>query len=499
MPLHDNDPIVAIATAPGRGGIGVVRVSGGRATRGGMQPLDWLVPGVVALPPGRALVPRHAHYGAFPDARGRPIDRGIALLFAAPHSYTGEHVLELQAHGGPVVLQMLVARCIEIARAAGVPLRLAEPGEFTRRAFLNDKLDLAQAEAVADLIAAQTVAAARGAAASLDGRFSADIHALVEALTSLRLLVEATLDFPEEEIDFLQASDALGQLGRIEGQLDALLARARHGALLRDGLRVVLAGVPNAGKSSLLNALAGTEVAIVTPVAGTTRDRVEQTLAIDGIPLVIVDTAGLRETDDHVEAIGIERSWDAIARADLVLHVHDLAAADPAADAAENAAIAARFPRGVPVLKVFNKVDLAQAGGELADACTGGLAGAASAADGVFISARAGTGLDELRRRVLEAVGVPQAQEGTITARERHLEALRAARGHLEQARANVTGGCLDDGYCVADGGALLSDAHLDLFAEELRLAQEVLGSITGAVTADDLLGKIFSSFCIGK
>jgi len=490
MPLHDDDPIIAIATAPGRGGIGVVRISGGSSLTAGAQALDWLVRAIVDLPPGRALVPRHAHYGAFRDAAGHAIDRGIALLFAAPHSYTGEHVLELQAHGGPVVLQMLVARCIEIARAAGIALRLAEPGEFTRRAFLNDKLDLAQAEAVADLIEAQTIAAARGAAASLDGRFSADIHALVESLTRLRLLVEATLDFPEEEIDFLQASDALGQLARIEAELDALLARARHGALLRDGLRVVLAGVPNAGKSSLLNALAGAEVAIVTPVAGTTRDRVEQTLAIDGIPLVIVDTAGLRETRDQVEAIGIERSWAAIARADLVVHVHDLAAADPVADAAENAAIAARFPAGVPVLDVFNKIDLA----------------AARDAAGVFISARAGLGLDELRARMLDAVGVPQAQEGTITARERHLEALRAARGHLEVARSNVTGVAMTPGgsarsspEAISAAAAALSDAHLDLFAEELRLAQDALASITGAFSADDLLGRIFSSFCIGK
>ncbi|WP_085317308.1 tRNA uridine-5-carboxymethylaminomethyl(34) synthesis GTPase MnmE [Derxia lacustris] len=475
MPLHDDDPVIAVATAPGQGGIGVVRISGGRDADGSAAALDWLVRAIV----GRAPAPRHAHYGAFLDAAGQPIDRGIALLFAAPHSYTGEHVLELQAHGGPVLLRMLVARCLDIARAAGVPLRLAEPGEFTRRAFLNDKLDLAQAEAVADLISAQTEAAARGAAASLDGRFSADIHALVERLTNLRLLVEATLDFPEEEIDFLQASDALGQLARVEAELDALLARARHGALLRDGLRVVLAGVPNAGKSSLLNALAGAEVAIVTPVAGTTRDRVEQTLAIDGIPLVIVDTAGLRATEDAVEAIGIERSWAAIERADLVLHVHDLTTAD----VAENAVIAARFPAGVPVLRVFNKVDLAGAPTE------------PGAADAVFISARQGLGLDELRARVLAAVGVPQAQEGTITARSRHLEALRAAREHLAQARANVTGG---DGVAGSHAPPL-DDAHLDLFAEELRLAQEALASITGAFTADDLLGKIFSAFCIGK
>ncbi|WP_052041977.1 tRNA uridine-5-carboxymethylaminomethyl(34) synthesis GTPase MnmE, partial [Ralstonia solanacearum] len=344
-------PIAAIATAPGRGGIGVVRVSG-PDVRAVMQAVC-----------GRLLQPRQAAYLPFLDADGHAIDRGIALWFPAPHSYTGEDVLELQGHGGPVVMQLLLSRCLQAGREIGV--RVAEPGEFTRRAFLNDKMDLAQAEAVADLIEASTEAAARSAARSLDGAFSQAVHALVERVIHLRMLVEATLDFPEEEIDFLEAADARGQLADIRARLDGVLAQARQGALLREGLHVVLAGQPNVGKSSLLNALAGAELAIVTPIAGTTRDKVQQTIQIEGIPLNIVDTAGLRDTEDEVERIGIERTWAAIARADVVLHLLD--AADyrahglSAEDAAIDARIAGHVPAGVPTLRVINKIDLSGA------------------------------------------------------------------------------------------------------------------------------------------
>lgn len=480
--MLDQDPIVAIATAPGRGGIGVVRVSGGA---GPGADLGWLIEAVI----GQPLAPRHASYAAFLAADGTHIDRGIAIHFPAPHSYTGEHVLELQGHGGPVVLQMLVERCLAVAQSAaarvpGARLRLAEPGEFTRRAFLNDKLDLAQAEAVADLIEAQTVAAARSAAASLDGAFSAEIHALVDALVQLRMLVEATLDFPEEEIDFLRQADALGKLAGVEAQLDRVLATARHGALLRDGLEVVLAGAPNAGKSSLLNALAGEEVAIVTPIAGTTRDKVAQTVSLDGIPLVIIDTAGLRETDDAVETLGIARTWREVERADAVVHLHDLAHPDAGENARIAAQIRARAP-GVPVLRVFNKIDALDAA-QLAAARA-----VEDGADAVWLSARTHAGLDALRARLRAIAGIEAQRESAFIARERHLVALRAARAHLEAARAQALAG--------APSPEALSDARLDLFAEELRLAQLRLAGITGEFTADDLLGEIFSKFCIGK
>ena len=460
---HD-DPIAAIATAPGRGAVGIVRVSGK-----GLAPL-------VEAICGRPLKAREASYLPFRDAHGEAIDQGLALFFPAPHSYTGEDVLELQAHGGPVVLQLLLARCLQAA-SEGAPvrlphLRLAEPGEFTQRAFLNHKIDLAQAEAIADLIDASTEAAARSAGRSLSGAFSKEIHGLRDALIHLRMLVEATLDFPEEDIDFLQQADARGQLTRLQTQLAAVLARAHQGALLREGIKVVIAGQPNAGKSSLLNALAGAELAIVTPIAGTTRDVVSQAIQIDGVPLHVVDTAGLRDTSlpevDVVEKIGIERAWGQIAAADAVLFLHDLTRHDQPAYASADAALAERLPGHLPVIHLWNKADAAHD---------------AAPADGLRISAKAGTGLAELRAELLRIAGWQSAPEGVFIARERHLRALREVDDHLQQASAQINARV----------------PALDLLAEELRLAQNALNTITGEFGADDLLGVIFSQFCIGK
>ncbi|HEV7813870.1 MAG TPA: tRNA uridine-5-carboxymethylaminomethyl(34) synthesis GTPase MnmE [Janthinobacterium sp.] len=456
----DSSPIAAIATAPGRGGIGVVRASG-----------KDLAPLIAALFGGTALQPRHATYLSFKDAAGAVIDQGLALHFKGPHSYTGEDVLELQGHGGPVVLQLLLARVLEAGRQIG--LRLAEPGEFTRRAYLNDKLDLAQAEAVADLIDASTEAAAKSASQSLSGAFSKTIHALVERVTGLRMLVEATLDFPEEEIDFLEKSDARGQLAGIVEALDTVFRQAAQGALLREGLNVVLVGQPNVGKSSLLNALAGSDVAIVTPVAGTTRDKVSETIQIEGIPLNIIDTAGIRGIDDAVdvvERIGIERTWGEVGKADVILHLLD---ADHGPTRADEGIVAA-FPEGVPVLRIWNKIDLSghkPAVDEMADATH------------VYLSAHEHVGIDLLRAELLRIAGWRQTGESLYLARERHLIALKSAGKHLQRAAAH----------------AAQDDQSLDLFAEELRLAQAQLSSITGAFSSDDLLGVIFSRFCIGK
>jgi tRNA modification GTPase len=450
------EPIVAIATAPGRGAVGIVRASGPD-----LAPL-------IAAVCGRALQPRVATLLPFIGSQGQPLDQGIAIHFPAPHSYTGEDVLELQAHGGPVLLQLLLARCLEALPGA----RLARPGEFTERAFLHDKLDLAQAEAVADLIDASTEAAARSAARSLAGAFSAEIDALAERTVKLRMLVEATLDFPEEEIDFLDKADARGRLQALLDTVDAALARARQGALLREGLAVVLAGQPNVGKSSLLNALAGAELAIVTPIPGTTRDRVSQTIQIDGVPLHVIDTAGIRDAEsaDEVERIGIGRSWQAIADADVVIHLHDLVRRDDPAVAAADAALAARLPPGVPVLQVFNKCDLAPA----AEVPPGALR----------LSAHTGAGLGALRRALLEHAGWQALPEHDLAiARTRHVDALRRCRTHLLAARAH----------------AAQADRALDLLAEELRLAHRALGEITGQFSTEDLLGEIFGRFCIGK
>jgi tRNA modification GTPase len=444
-PRPNNDVIAAIATAPGRGGIGVVRVSG--------RDLAAIVAGIV----GQPLQPRYASFRRFRDGQGEILDEGIALYFQAPHSFTGEDVLELQGHGGPQVLQRVLERCLELGA------RAAEPGEFSRRAFLNDKIDLAQAESIADLIDAQSSAAARSAVRSLTGEFSREIHALVEALIHLRMLVEATLDFPEEEIDFLAKADAFGQLDGIEAHLAEVRRQARQGALLREGLNVVLVGQPNVGKSSLLNALAGYEAAIVTAIAGTTRDALREAIQIDGIPLHVTDTAGLRETADPVEALGIARTWRAVEQADVALLLVDAGHGV----GADEAAILARLP-AIPRLTLHNKIDLAGESGRIA-----------ASGEELWLSARTGAGLDLLRRRLVELAGGQVAGEGVFMARGRHLEALAQAASHLERARRNLPA--------------------LDLFAEELRLAQVALSGITGEFSADDLLGEIFSRFCIGK
>ena len=459
-----NDPIAAIATAPGRGAVGIVRLSGK-----GLAPL-------VQQLLGRALQPRLATYMPFPGEDGQPLDHGLALWFPAPHSYTGEDVLELQAHGGSVVLQMLLAHCLQAGQALG--MRVAQPGEFTERAFLNGKLDLAQAEAVADLIDASTETAARSASRSLSGAFSQEIHSLRDALIHLRMLVEATLDFPEEEIDFLQQADAAGQLAGIAAQLDAIRRQAQQGALLREGIQVVIAGQPNAGKSSLLNALAGAELAIVTPIAGTTRDKVTQTIQIEGVPLHVIDTAGLRDTAlaevDQVEAIGIERAWSEITRADAVLFLHDLTRVGQddydAADARIAERLQAQLPEQVPVLHIANKADAVSAAGQQDDTH-------------LAISAKTGAGLDALRQRLLQIVGWQSAPEGVFIARERHVQALERVATHVELADAHLN----------------TAQPALDILAEELRLAQNALNEITGEFSPDDLLGEIFGKFCIGK
>jgi tRNA modification GTPase len=456
----DTSPIAAIATAPGRGGIGVVRASG-----------KSLAPLVEALFPGVTLAARHATYIPFKSASGDVIDQGIALYFKAPHSYTGEDVLELQGHGGPVVLQMLLARVLEAGAGSG--LRLADPGEFTRRAYLNDKLDLAQAEAVVDLIDASTEAAARSASQSLSGAFSQVVHRLVDQTINLRMLVEATLDFPEEEIDFLEKSNARGQLAGLIESLKQVFKQAAQGALLREGLNVVLVGQPNVGKSSLLNALAGAEVAIVTPIAGTTRDKVSETIQVEGIPLNIVDTAGIREIHDGidvVERIGIERTWGEVGKADVILHLLDASKGPTQADEE----IVAAFPEGVPVVRIWNKIDLS---GHKPDVEL------TTDATHIYLSAAEKQGIDLLRKELLRIAGWQQTGESLYLARERHLIALRAARKHLDMAAEH----------------AAQNDQSLDLFAEELRLAQDQLSSITGEFTPDDLLGVIFSRFCIGK
>lgn len=463
MPARD--PIVALATAPGRGAIGVVRVSGPNLA------------GLARQLCHRELTPRQATYGPFRDDAGGIIDHGLAIWFPGPDSYTGEDVLELQGHGGPVVMQLLINRVLQLGQDAGAddlpacpPIRIARPGEFTERAFLNNKLDLAQAEAVADLIDASSAQAARSASRSLAGEFSQRVHELVERLVRLRMLVEATLDFPEEEVDALERGDAAGQLAELQTRLTELQQAAGRGVLLRDGMNVVIAGAPNVGKSSLLNALAGAEAAIVSPIAGTTRDRVSEDILIDGVPLHVVDTAGLHETDDTVERIGIEKSRDAIASADVVLHVQAARRDDetPGQDD-QRAGEVIRIARagGAALLEVHNKIDLVDRPATQADAS-------------VWLSASTGAGIDLLRQQLLALAGWQGSGESQFIARERHLQALAQAAQQLSRAEAAWAGG-------------------LELFAEELRLAQLALSGITGEFSADDLLGEIFSRFCIGK
>lgn len=466
------DPIVAIATAPGRGAVGVVRVSGKN------------LPAVVDAICGKVLQPRMATYLPFLDAAGATLDKGLAIYFPAPHSFTGEDVLELQAHGGPVVLQMLVARCLAAAaefaphtqqpRAAN--MRLAQPGEFTERAFLNNKIDLAQAEAIADLIDASSEVAARSAARSMSGEFSARVNALLAQLIALRMLVEATLDFPEEDIDFLQKADAHGQLERLQRTLADIQRAASQGAILREGIKVVIAGQPNAGKSSLLNALAGAELAIVTPQAGTTRDKVTQLIQIDGVPLHVVDTAGLRDAQDEVEKIGIERAWIEIENADAVLFLHDLSQQNAinyiASDARILDLIGTKVSKNVPIIHVWNK----------SDAVTSASASNAKLS-GLILSAKTGDGLPALRQLLLQTVGWQSAPDGVFMARERHVVALTKVGEQLQNAAQQIAA----------------PQPALDLLAEDLRQAQRHLSDITGAFTPDDLLGEIFSRFCIGK
>src|SRR5450830_1203736 len=426
LPRHQ-DPIVAIATAPGRGAVGIVRVSGKN-----------IGPLIQALF-GRQLRAREATYLPFLDRSQLAIDQGIALYFPAPHSFTGEDVLELQAHGGPVVLQLLLARCIEAA---------------------------------AELDSTMKTPRLKGLRVALPGAFSKEIHTLRDALIHLRMLVEATLDFPEEEIDFLRKADAHGQLSKLQEALKAVLQRAHQGALLREGIKVVIAGQPNAGKSSLLNALAGAELAIVTPIAGTTRDKVQQTIQIEGVPVHVIDTAGLRDSTDEIEKIGIARAWDVIEAADAVVFLHDLTRKDAidyiAADAVIARSIAEMISASVPVIEIWNKADVIDR--PCRDA-------------GLLLSAKTGAGLDTLRRRLLEVAGWQSKPEGVYMARERHVQALNRTAAHLMSASFHLE-----------------SKAQaLDLLAEELRLAQNALGEITGDFSSDDLLGVIFSRFCIGK
>lgn len=451
--MGNTDIIAAIATPPGRGGIGIVRISG--------KNLQQIAQVILGTLPKK----RHASLSKFRDETGLIIDQGIAIFYPSPHSYTGEDVLELQGHGGPAVMNMLLSCCL----AAGA--RLAQPGEFTLRAFLNNKLDLAQAESVADVIDASTSEAVRCAMRSLQGEFSAVIHALTQALIDLRLVVEAALDFPEEETGYLQQADVYNKLKNIQAQLEQVFASARQGSLLREGVHVVLVGSPNVGKSSLMNRLAREEVAIVTETPGTTRDAIRETIQIEGVPLHLIDTAGLRETDDEVEKIGIARAWAAIEKGGLVLLLTDSRLGWNAGDQE----ILDRLPVGVPLIRVFNKIDLLKEVPRIREE-KGKLE--------IYLSAKTGAGIELLRQQLLRIVGWQQHStcEGLFMARRRHLWALAEAKKHLERA-------------------IILTEEKTqpELLAEELRLVQQTLSSITGEFSADDLLGEIFSRFCIGK
>lgn len=444
---HSTDTIAAIATPPGRGGVGIIRISGKQSSV--------IAETILGLIPK----PRYAHYGSFKDQSNNVLDNGIAIYFPAPNSFTGEDVLELQGHGGQVVLDMLLETCIALGA------RLANPGEFSERAFLNDKIDLAQAEAISDLIDSNSRQAAKSALRSLQGEFSSSINQLRQQLIELRIYVEAALDFPDEEIDFLADSSVLKRLDNAQQQFDDIYQRAEQGRILREGMNLVIAGRPNAGKSSLLNALAGTESAIVTDIAGTTRDVVKEHINLDGMPVHVIDTAGLRESDDPVEQIGIQKAWQAIEEADLVLVLID--------DSQQNdkypQEIVAKLPEHLPQITVYNKIDLSQHAAGIKE-------------DVLYISAKHQQGIDALKEHLKTRMGYQSNTEGTFIARRRHIDALQRTQDALQNARTQLT---------VFNAG--------ELMAEELKLAQDALGEITGKMTADDLLGEIFSSFCIGK
>jgi tRNA modification GTPase len=446
--LNSGETIAAIATASGAGGIGVVRVSGVLCQCIANQIL------------GDCPAPRYAAYLPFYDNKHSLIDRGIAIYYQSPHSYTGEDVLELQAHGGTALMQMLLARCIELGA------RQAEPGEFTRRAYLNDKIDLAQAEAVADVINASTMEAAQSAMRSLSGEFSNNINLVLTKLIDLRMYVEACLDFPEEEIDFISQGKVAEKLATITSELKTVFSKAMQGSLLREGLQVVLVGQPNVGKSSLMNQLSGEEVAIVTPIAGTTRDAIKNSIQINGLPLHIIDTAGLRDTNDEVEKIGIARTYRALENAQVALLLIDAA---HGIDEDEKS-ILAHLPQGIAKIWVHNKIDTAQESAKILENATG---------LHIYLSAKTGDGIDLLKQRLMQIAGYQHNSEGVFMARMRHLDALKEVDAHLQQAKININ--------------------QSELFAEEMRLAQEALSKITGEFTPDDLLGEIFSKFCIGK
>ncbi len=446
--LDNNDTIAAIATASGAGGIGVVRVSGG------------LSQSIAASILGACPAPRHAAYLPFYDANQQLIDRGIAIYYQNPHSYTGEDVLELQAHGGTALMQLLLARCIELGA------RQAEPGEFTKRAYLNDKIDLAQAEAVADVINATTIEAAKSAVRSLSGEFSNSINQVLAKLINLRMYVEACLDFPEEEIDFITQGKVAEKLAAIVLELKLVFAKAKQGSLLREGMHIVLVGQPNVGKSSLMNQLSGEEVAIVTPIAGTTRDSIKSFIQINGLPLHIIDTAGLRDTEDEVEKIGIARTYQALQNAQVALLL-----VDAAHGIGETEKIVLnRLPQGISKIWVHNKIDASNDSAKISKIAD---------ETHIYLSAKTGEGIDLLKQHLLNIAGYQQNAEGVFMARARHLNALSEVDNHLTIAAAQINAA--------------------ELVAEELKLAQEALSSITGEFTPDDLLGEIFSKFCIGK
>ncbi len=442
------DTIAAIATASGAGGIGIVRISGPAASA------------IAASILGTCPAPRHAAYLPFKLENDEPIDRGIAIFYPNPHSYTGEDVLELQAHGGTALMQLLLARCISLGA------RQAEPGEFTRRAYLNEKIDLAQAESVADVINAATVEAAKSAARSLSGEFSQTINTLLNRLIDLRMFVEACLDFPEEEIDFITQGRVAEKLESIIDALSVVFAKAKQGSLLREGINVVLVGQPNVGKSSLMNALAGEEIAIVTAIAGTTRDTIKNAIQINGVPLHVIDTAGLRETDDEVEKFGIARTWASLQTANIALLLVDAAHGITEAEKS----ILTRLPQEIAKIWVHNKIDVSRETPKIVEIAQ---------ETHIHLSAKTGEGLELLKSQLLKLAGYRASGEGVFMARARHLEALQLVNVHLHEARAQLSSS--------------------ELIAEELRLAQEALSSITGEFTPDDLLGEIFSKFCIGK